>query len=190
MSLLMDPSRGQWIEPRAVPGGKDFGRYCLRVLYRHVLCLDSGLRCSCTCSHHIQGQIACLRARWVCDSSHDALEPCRTRKLFFLHEVLQRNKTPVPDRATPQRPYKKPHIERKQPRTAEPSKFAFDQSSKSKCATVSKILVLRAPTTRHLGAPVPRPGTRICRYPLPQSGTAIRGLVEMSMRSHRSKDLC
>jgi len=95
----------------------------------------------------------------------------------FYSRSAPSTQTPVPDRATSQHPSNSATAtsehKRKQPRTAKLRNPESDQSSKSDSATVSKILVLRAPTTRHLGAPVPRPGTRICRYPVAAAlGTA------------------
>ena len=126
-------------------------------------------------------------------SSHDVLKPQCTRKLFYSRRDPY-TQTPLPDRATSQHPsdiHKAKH--------QDASSRAQQQQSlelrirpifeNRKCATVSKILVLRAPTTRHLGAPVPRPGTRICRHPLPRSGPPFEGLLRCREGKHRSRNL-
>jgi len=124
-------------------------------------------------------------------SSHDALKPQCTRKLFYSRRAPY-TQTPLPDRATSQHPsniHKAKH-QNASSRAQQSSRIPNSTNlAKSNSATVSKILVLRAPTTRHLGAPVPRPGTRICRHPLPRSGPPFEGLLRCREGKHRSRNL-
>lgn len=145
-----------------------------------VLCLDPRNRCSFAPSHRIQGQVACLRAYRASDTPQDAPRPPTHSQAFVLTTCSLSHKTPVPDRATSQHPsniHKAKHQNANSRAQQKPRSQNSDQSSKSECAIVSKILVLSAPTTRHLGAPAPRPGTRICRHPVPRSGPPFEGLL-------------